>query len=780
MMILADAVMDNDITVKEALAGVGLFDRPGEAAVLMTADPVRNVLAADLADRDVQTFGALYHASGLFRPSAIQKGSGRRQENLARVVWLTLDCDLIDWLGYPKGHPERDEALQKLWDAPQAEIDDEVRLLRATLETALSDLGLPLHRLDYTGYGVCGYLYLAEDDQLRIDAARQVHKEIIARVNELAGMPLVDVQSSDAGTRVTRVPGSLNRKGAIARTVTTLVPYAGDAWRLSIERPRPAASPSAIPQMGPGLAHEDVQKIVDALAPHWALGQKHDIALAFAGMLAKAAIPEEQALAMAAHLAAADAKPWDRANCVRTTYARARAGFTVGGYLRMQTIVPPAALDFVAGILDRHRNATGPRIEVGGPVHSTAVKKPSVESPLAAINPTPPPDSCLMGWVKNYVELVEPLSETSDAFNLACGLVLAGATFGRSITARYVAKSLHANLYMMLVGSAGTSRKDTAIRLALELPTYSLPPAQFHSQPFTVATDVGSAEGLIKILQDKPNILLYVTEYQRLAQNAHRQSTGTIFSLMTSAWDTPVTLQNNTKGNPLEAKFPYLSVLAAVQPGILAQEMQQGDIESGYATRWLFVPGVGKAARPEPPDINEPKAFALYDDLLRLRKDYESRGNGETKFRLSPAATERWIEWYQQDRERVLATEDEDSMRSRLGLHVRKVALVYAATDGAGEIDLRHLEPAIAFVEWSWLHTRELMKGWGVGLWSQVENRIEQVLTDRGPMERRRLQSYSKGRKWSSREFAQVLDAMLKNGQVVADPEGVLAIVRDT
>lgn len=781
---VSDPATDNETTVKDALASVGLFDRPGEAVVLFTAEPgPRNLLARDLMERDVESFGSLYHASGLFRPSAFIGGVKQRRDvaALARVVFLPFDFDLIDWLGFAdKGDDasrvRRKETLAQLWASPQPDLDAELAELRAKIEEVFAGLGLPMHRLDCTGYGFCAYLYLGEEDQLRVKSAIAIHKQLVAQINARAVGQLADRQASDAGTRVTRVPGSLNRKGPIARAVTTLIPYTGQTWPLAMELPaRPQAVAIEIPTTGDGLAPEQATALVEAMRPHWSLGQKHAVALGFAGMLAKARVPEEQALAIVAALAADDQKPWDRANCVRTSYAKARAGQVTAGFTKLRDVLPAAALDFVDAILTRHRQANAPRVEVVDPSVATASRKPAAETPLATLNPTPPPDACLMGWVRSYVDLVEPLSETSDAFNLACGLVLAGATFGRSISARYVAKSLHANLYMMLVGSAGTSRKDTAIRLALELPFQSIPPAKFHTAPFTVATDVGSAEGLIKILQDKPNILLYVTEYQRLAQNAHRQSTGTIFSLMTSAWDTPITLQNNTKGNPLEAKFPYLSVLAAVQPGILAQEMQQGDIESGYATRWLFVPGVGKPARPEPPDIDEKRAFDLYDDLLRLRKDYERHQNGETKFRLSPPATARWIDWYQQDRGRVLASEDEDSMRSRLGLHVRKVALVYAATSGAGEIGLEHLEPAIAFVEWSWSHTRELMKGWGVGLWSQVEHRIEQVMQERGPMPRRNLQMLSRGRKWSSREFAMVLDAMVKNGQVLVDVDGLLS-----
>jgi hypothetical protein len=70
-----------------------------------------------------------------------------------------------------------------------------------------------------------------------------------------------------------------------------------------------------------------------------------------------------------------------------------------------------------------------------------------------------------------------------------------------------------------------------------------------------------------------------------------------------------------------------------------------------------------------------------------------------------------------------------------------------------------------------------MMKTWGTPVFNQIEARIERVLVDRGPMKRRVLQGHARGRKYGAREFAQVVDAMLKNGTIEADAEGVLRYV---
>lgn len=780
-MTLAEANIDTIITVKDALAGVGLFDRPGEAAVVMTADPVRNLLASDVADRDVETFGALYHASGLFRPSAIQKGAGRRRENLARVVWLTLDCDLIDWLDRPKGHPDREVALERMWAAPQAEIDDEVSVLRATLETALAELGLPLHRLDYTGYGVCGYLYLAEDDQMRIDAARQVHKEIIARVNEHVGLPLIDAQSSDAGTRVTRVPGSLNRKGPVARTVTALIPYVGETWPLSIEPPkRAAAHAAAIPRTGPGLAHEDVQRIVDAVAPHWAAGQKHDIALAFAGLLAKAGVPEEQALAMVARLAASDEKPWDRANCVRSTYARARAGFTTAGFMALQKLVPPSMLDYLDGILARYRNATGPRIEVGGTDTEDASVSRAIgdesllnrrEREVIALVPSPP-ESAFYGAIGDYRDIVKETTEAADALHLGAALTAVGAMIGRRVGAKFGSDDIYPMLFTVLVGTTGWSRKETAMKRALSDLSAPMPGVTEILMPgYYEIGDITSAEGLAEVMAKNPNTLIRLAELTVLLSNMKRKGTENLTDKLINLWDAPKVFEIIRRANSTRVEYPALSILGATQPGRLASAMTEEHILSGFANRIVFVAGAPKPAMAEPTQVNRREMWSFYSGLHHTITSYHP---GALLPR-SAATKRRWDEWYMEIRKATDDDEETEAMRARHQMLALKIALIYAVTDGAKEIEVHHLDPAIAFVEWMWRNLLVLMRSWGVSNWTQISNRIEDVLLERGPLKRHPLSRLCANRKWNIRDFSIVLDALVKTESVLVDAAGVLS-----
>lgn len=780
--------MHNRATIREITQSIGIDTAGDDIAVLMTLDGngPRFWTLSEAADWFPDQADALYLASGRFAANTVKRKSGKTRDNLSRVIWLPWDADLLDYLGAPAKGGDRETAAANLHAMAQDDIDALVYQLRADVETAFAAVQIPIHRLDYTGYGLCAYTYVAADDQARIDDARAVHKIGIDLVNRFHGSPLIDPQTSDAGTRVTRLPYSWNKKNPdIPRLVRTLVAWQGQSVPLpTVERAERTAippNPRSIPYDGDPMAPDDLTWIVEAMRPFWTLGQKHAVALALSGMLAKAGVPELLAEQIIDALSVDDQRRDDRFAGLRRSYERARSGADlVAGYTAMRSLIDPAVLDGLDRILGRYAargGATVSGIEELTKVAAESIRtSPNGHSEPSGVNEHIPPE-CMTGWLADYVALMEPLSESPSSFHFACGLTLAGSTFGRVVANEYVSKPLYPNLYTMLVGNAGTSRKDTAIRFALDLPMRmpsSRGHVQVHKTPFQIATDVGSAEGMIKFLSENPNTLLYITEYKRLAQNAHRQSTATILSVLTAAWDTPITLDVTTKANPISARFPFLSILAAVQPNILAQEMTPEDIESGYATRWLFVPGSGTDPRPDPPNIDDDAAFELYGRLLRMRERYASLANARVP--LDATARKRWIEWYDHDRRRSVRNDDEDSMRSRLGTHVRKIALIYAACEGADTITPHHLEPAIAFIEWAWTNTVHLLRDWAQPVGKQVEHKIIDVLKQNGPTTRRDLQRKCQGRKWNTREYHAMLEVLIKTDRVLVLPDGSMVL----
>lgn len=756
-------------TFGAALTQIGATALPGTDFVFASMAPgsgIVHALGAEVAEQEIPEDVNVYLAGGTFSPAAISASGGRKAENVKQVLWLQFDADLQSYSGLD---------AEFLHSMEQDQLNRWVEAQQADLEEVFRSIGLPIHRLDYTGYGLCAYLYLEVSPATDVQMIREAHKAFIAAVNETAEVPLLDPSVSDSGSRITRLPGSWNVKNPERpREVRTLIYDAGqhvsfDALRFALKRAearpqrRPLPSTKALPAAV-------AQEIVSALKPYWTKGQKHAVSLALSGMLAKSGVPEAQALAMVEQLSVADDLPEDRAKSVRDSYQRARSGLETKGFYGLRDMIPAPALRYIGERLDRFEQSSRGvwRFEAEGPKGRKAE-----ESFIPTLQVVPPPEACYQGWVGDYVTMMTPLTEAPSQFHLAAGLTLIGASIGRRVATRYVGRNLYGNLFTMIVGMAGKSRKDTAIDFAFDLPKYQGRNA-YREPAFKKITDVGSPQGLLQTLDKYPNVWVSITEYERLAENAHRSSTP-IFPLMIGAWNTPDVLENITAGSAIEANFPYLSMIAAVQPDVLAKHMLPNDINNGIASRWLFVPGQGQGFIADPPDINEQAAHELYNELMYRIESYGTRDERRTaRILMTPEARECWIEWSEMDNRRPVHTDGETSMQSRLAVHVRKLSLLYAVADGAKAIEVPHLNSAIAFVEWMWPNTRELMKSWGTPLFSIIENRIEQVLTKKGPVKRRILQGACKNPKWDTVDFNRVLEALMRSEVVVADAEGCL------
>lgn len=399
---------------------------------------------------------------------------------------------------------------------------------------------------------------------------------------------------------------------------------------------------------------------------------------------------------------------------------------------------------------------------------------PNEPSEDVAFAPTPIPDVAYYGWFREYVDLVEPTTEGAPAFHLASALALTAATMGRRICTIYASDELYANLFCLLIGPAGRAKKDTAIKRALKIPQLPGPGLRMHSVDFEVLRDIGSDVGLVSALKDHNNILLYITEFKKLMGYARRQSTNTIIPRLIEAFDTPPILQNKVKGNPLEAKLPYLTLIAAIQPDILTEQMSEGDISSGFANRLMYFVGTGTGPKPSAPNLDSLSAWQLFDDLTRAIGSYPDG----TVLPMLEEARPRWDAWYVADYNRPVANEDEDTMHIRLAVMIRKVALIYAVSEAAPGIGDRHIAAAIALIEWMWVNMRRLIRTWGEAPEANLQRKIIETLDRNGPMLRRKLQQ-NIGHRMGPGVFARVVKAMLENGTLGMTEDRRLTLITD-
>ena len=769
------------MTFAESAALVGIpIEEDADSIVVQITERSRNhQTLSSVAGRVIEDRNDMYFTGGAFRRGSVTKHQGRTKNNLKRIHVLPLDCDLADFIGADK---------DAVYAMAQDEIEALIPAMVAEVYFAAQMVRLPIFAIVYTGHGVQIIVQLTGDGTDRTAEIDAALKALVKKINQ-ASPRFVDGQAVDAGTRLFRAPGTLNTKcvpfGQPARRVRVLetpgeLLTVSELLEIAQVEQKPAPARLA-PSHGKTLPDGDVELTVDTLAPHWTLGQKHAMSLAISGMLAKAGVPEPQALAIIERLSAQDKKPWDRARSVATSYQRYRSGSEVRGYFALREFVPVEAADFVDGILDRFRQSNAPRIEVRSTgaasiaQQATAISESALEKAFTKKYEhliVPCPESAFYGWFGDYRDLMANTTEAADQFHLGASLTFAAAMIGKRIGIDYNNIRLLPNLYTVLIGRTGFARKDTAIERALQLPQFC-PPSRILQPTFGVFYNISSAEGLLQSLRESPVTVGRITELTSVLTNAKRKGTQNIIDNLIHAYDAMMPLQNNSKINPVIVNDYCLNLIAATQPGRLANEMTTLEIESGFANRWLFVFGAGKEPMALTAKIDKARAGHLY---LQMYDAIASYHDGATLELDAPAAS-LFTEWYVADAKSIRADEDEDraDMRARHATLILKVALLYAVTDRSPVVGEDHLQSAMDFIAWTWGEVSAVLRTWGASLDIQLEERIRAALTA-GPLPRRDLQQRVGGRKYSARDFAMTLEAMSKNQTIQIDASGLVAL----
>ena len=768
-----------EMSIRQALAAVGIADRPDAQVIVATiterltdggtiiSDTQHHYLdkIGNISPDGVS--GNLYATTGLFRLNCLVNNKGRTRDNLERIVCLPFDCDLTDFYEID---PKR---KREFYETRQSEIDEMIEEQLEAVTDCFEQAGVPIHRIDYTGHGLAVYAYVADQDQCRIDDLLAMHERNVERINEIAGVQLVDTASKDAGTRVMRIPHSYNQKGSTPRLVKTLKYKPNQYITVTAsEAKRKTQAPVDAPADGKGLSPVAIEHIFDAIAPFYVSGVKHRMTNAIAGMFGKALVPQSQAAAFIDRLSAGDNNPRAKARNVKTTYDNLRAGRPVSGFHTLKELVSPAKLEFVDDTLrDFYRSTqtspTLPSIVVG-----SQPKQPAGEIREFPFSIQSIPDAARRGWVGEYINLVEPTSEAPESFHIACAMTLIGALVARRVHVYHRSDELFPNIYLLLDGPSG-SGKDTAIKRMLRMPQIPTGPGSGVDNPptFKVVWDFASAESMISRLAESKRLLLYQSEFAKLMGNANREGTSTLKPVIMNAFDNPIALQNNTKSDAVEARDFTICIASCVQPEVLSELVTGTDQFSGFLNRFWIVPGEANGPRPNPPHLDEQLASDLYADIVRTIAAY-----GDKKRLLkSPEADALWNDWYNDDYYTTFASPAERAMHARTGMYLLKFSLIYAIADGAREIGADHFLAGKALSDWSWNHTRQIVPMLGEAPDAKLQRKISDYLKRKGASKRVQVQR-GIGHSLGPGVFQRVVDAMVKNGELYEDSDKVLSL----
>jgi hypothetical protein len=303
-----------------------------------------------------------------------------------------------------------------------------------------------------------------------------------------------------------------------------------------------------------------------------------------------------------------------------------------------------------------------------------------------------------------------PDTEADFAALLLQFLVSFGNAVGRKPYYLVEGTRHYPNLFVVLAGQTAKARKGTSADRIRQLFTVADP----EWAQKCVQGGISSGEGILWAIRDPiygmkkgrlectdsgvedKRLLLDEREYQQALAVMTRPG-NTVSRIIRDAWDGREHIGSLTKNLPARVTAPMISIVSHITIEELREALDRTAMANGYANRFLFACVRRGQLLPHGGDPNE-------ETIAMLGKHIgEALAKARTIERviMTPAAKEKWKEMY-----RVLSIDQPGllgAITARAEAQTLRLALVYALTDGSSEIDVVHLDAAVAL--WRYCET---------------------------------------------------------------------------
>ena len=277
-----------------------------------------------------------------------------------------------------------------------------------------------------------------------------------------------------------------------------------------------------------------------------------------------------------------------------------------------------------------------------------------------------PKDLIPDGFIKEYVDYAEPLSEAPIQFHMANAFVIIAASCKRNIYLPFGAMNIYPNIYVLVIGKSGITRKTTAMYLAQHILN--------RVDSNSIFTSTMSLEGFYQELLQYPNKVCFYSEFKAFIENCSKKYGQGLVTEFTRLWDCPDSFRINLKN--LEEKNivtnPSLSFISSTTFDWL--HLSEVDITGGFFGR--FLPIVASDKREKyiaiPPKRDEAKISGLIDWVHKIS---ESKGefsiNTEAEDMIKKIYVEVW-----EDLDRLPNNNLFHSFWSRIQTNMLKLAMI--------------------------------------------------------------------------------------------------------
>jgi hypothetical protein len=341
--------------------------------------------------------------------------------------------------------------------------------------------------------------------------------------------------------------------------------------------------------------------------------------------------------------------------------------------------------------------------------HETKAKPNGNGASVASVAWPKMDEAAYYGIAGDVVRTIEPHSEADPAALLLQFLTLAGNVIGRLPYYQVESDQHRPNLFVVLVGASAKARKGTSMGRVRSI----VKVADEMWAGDRLKGGLSSGEGLISEVRDPvqkydpasktleiidpgaadKRLMVVEPEFAGVLAVAERHG-NTISTLIRRAWDGDK-LQKMTVSNPLSSTDAHISIVGHITQDELRARITRTELANGFANRFLFALIRRSKELPFGGELSDSEILHLGERLRAAVETARTLG----RVRMTDAARAKWKAVYgalSAGQSGLLG-----AVTARAEAQAVRLALTYALLDGASEIDLPHLEAALAVWEYS-------------------------------------------------------------------------------
>lgn len=299
-----------------------------------------------------------------------------------------------------------------------------------------------------------------------------------------------------------------------------------------------------------------------------------------------------------------------------------------------------------------------------------------------------------MTFVGDFVSYCRSRTEAPRDFHVGGALATVALALGNRVSCDGRGRDVYPNVWIVNIGPSGIGKSipQDVSRRVLERAGLG---GHLLSESF-------SQEALYDELKEQPVRMFNIQEFSAFLAGLQREYNQGAVAWLTEMFDVPDVFRRKLRANAvrkdtglIELEKPCITILAATAPEWFAETFRQANLRSGFYVRILYCPREEREDYvPDPGPVDEAREVALADHLRRL-----GDLSGKARFGRVMRSFDAWEE--QQRRGLSSVHPDFAGMRSRAGLMVKKMAMLFHASENPTDLEITEadLKRAIAYVQ---------------------------------------------------------------------------------